>query len=131
VITKEELRRLQKALKDGRLMKLKEWASGLGTQLNSIIAKDYKEHYEKVEADCKKYYEDKAIKELAEMMGYYDIAIVYTLHFNEKCKFGTARIADFMGDLFTTVDYFRTGEYSPEDYIEQLKKENIEVEFKN
>ena len=33
-----------------------------------------------------------------------------------------------MVDLFATVDMFRRGEYSPEDYIQQLKEYGIDLE---
>ena len=32
-----------------------------------------------------------------------------------------------MEDLFITIDYFRTGEYNPEDYRKQLLDDGIKV----
>lgn len=52
----------------------------------------------------------------------------YTLHFNEKTKFGQARIDDFMEDLIVTIDNFRTGDFHVEDYKEQLRKDGIKFE---
>lgn len=54
----------------------------------------------------------------------------YTLHFNEKTKFGQARIDDFMEDLKVTIDNFRTGEFHVEDYEEQLGADGIKFEGK-
>ena len=54
----------------------------------------------------------------------------YTLHFNEKTKFGQARIEDFMEDLVVTINNFENGEYNVEDYKEQLRKDGIVFESK-
>ena len=78
------------------------------------LRKEYAEMYEK------KYQED-----LGNSIDLFILAIIYTLHYNEKTKFGNNRIEDFMQDLFVTVDYFRTGEYDPNDYREQLEKDGI------
>lgn len=84
-----------------------------------------------IEMDLRKrienYYEAKYQKDLGEAIDHFLLAIVYTLHFNEKTAFGNARITDFMDDLMATVDSFRTKEYSPEEYIEILRKEGINI----
>lgn len=84
-----------------------------------------------IEIDLRKrienYYEAKYRKDLGEAIDHFLLAIVYTLHFNEKTKFGNTRIVDFMNDLMATVDSFRIGEYSPEEYTEILKKEGITI----
>lgn len=54
-------------------------------------------------------------------------SIAYTLHFNESCKFGQKRLSDFMEDMLVTVDMFRTGEYKPQDYQEELKQAGIKI----
>ena len=71
-------------------------------QMNTRLRKEYEIAYQK------KYKED-----LGNSIDLFLLAIVYTLHFNEKTKFGNNRIQDFMEDLLVTVDYFRTGEYDP------------------
>lgn len=53
------------------------------------------------------------------------IAIGYTLHFNEDLHLEKDELASFMDDLFVSVDLFRSGEYNPEDYTDQLKEDGI------
>lgn len=53
-------------------------------------------------------------------------AIAYTLHFNEDISLDGDIMADFMSDLFVTVDLFRTGDYKPDDYRAALKEDGIE-----
>lgn len=77
--------------------------------------------------EYQKLYELKYQQDLDNSIDLFILAIVYTLHFNEKTKFGNNRIEDFMQDLFATVDYFRTGEYDPIDYKNQLEKEGIKI----
>lgn len=52
-------------------------------------------------------------------------AIAYTLHFSEETSIPSEQMAGFMQDLFVTVDLFRTGDYRPEDYEEELKKDGV------
>lgn len=52
-------------------------------------------------------------------------AIAYTLHFNEDISLDNDKMADFMSDLFVTVDLFRTGDYKPKDYEEALKEDGV------
>ena len=85
-------------------------------QMNNQLRKEYQEIYEK------RYQED-----LGNAIDLFLLAIVYTLHYNEKTQFGNARIEDFMEDLFVTVDYFRTKEYNPEDYRKQLEEDGIKI----
>ena len=66
-------------------------------QMNYELRKQYEQAYEQ------RYQED-----LGHSIDLFLLAIVYTLHFNEKTKFGNNRIEDFMNDLFITVDMFRT-----------------------
>lgn len=53
-------------------------------------------------------------------------AIAYTLHWNEDVAIDSDKMSSFMQDLFVTVDLFRTGDYKPEDYAEELKKDGVE-----
>lgn len=81
----------------------------------------------KLRQEYAKFYEDKYNQDLEKSIDTFVLSIVYTLHYNEKCKFGNARIQDFMNDLFITVDCFRTGEYVPEDYQKQLEEDGIKI----
>ena len=109
LFNKAELRRLEKAARDKNKMKLAEWAGQFEMQMSNFYEKEYQ-------------------KILAESIDNFLIAITYTLHFNEKCKFGNERIADFMDDLMEVVDGFKTGEFSSEEYKEELKKQKIYFE---
>lgn len=112
LLDRNEIRRLQKAARDKDLRKLADW----GTQFEETIRQEYE-----------KSFDETVQKELLSSIDNFITAIVYTLHFNEKCKFGGKRIDDFMEDLLATIDGFKDGSYSPEEYIEILKKDGIEI----
>lgn len=95
---KNELHRLIKALKTENRKKLIDWAA----QFEDSIRREYDRQFEK-----------QFKEELSAAINNFIIAIVYTLHFNEKCKFGGKRIDDFMEDLLATIDNFTDGSYSP------------------
>ena len=67
-----EIRRLQKAARDKDLRKLAEW----GTQFEESIRQEYKREFDK-----------RLEKELNLSIDNFILAIVFTLHFNEKTKF--------------------------------------------
>lgn len=92
--------------------KLEQFSSQMSTRLR----KEYEIAFQK------KYQED-----LGNSIDLFLLAIVYTLHYNENTEFDNDKIDDFMQDLFVTVDYFRTGEYDPEDYRKQLEKDGIKI----
>jgi len=112
LLDRNEIRRLQKSARDKDIRKLAEW----GYQFEDTIRQEYEKNFEET-----------VQKELLQSIDNFIIAIIYTLHFNEKCKFGGKRIDDFMEDLLATVDNFNDGSYSPETYKEILKKEGIEI----
>lgn len=106
LFNRDEMRRLEKAAKDKNKIKLAEWAGQFEKQVSNFYEQRYKEV-------------------LADSIDSFFVAIVYTLHFNEKCKFGNARVCDFMSDLMATIEGFKDGGYSPEEYREKLKKDKI------
>lgn len=108
LLNRDEIRRLEKAAKDKNKIKLAEWAYQFEEQIS-------------------KHYEDYFIKELGHSIDNFILTIVYTLHFNEKTKFGNKRISDFMDDLLETIDMFRREEANPEDYRKELEKDKIYV----
>lgn len=112
LINRDEIRRLEKAAKDKDKMKLAEWAMQFEEQLHTLYEKDYKEHLE-------------------EAIDNFILAIVFTLHFNEKTKFGGKRLDDFMEDLLATIDNFGDGSYNPDEYREMLLKDGIKVISRN
>lgn len=108
---KNELNRLERALKDKDKTKLTDWARQFENQLIDQYELAFKNEL------------DKAIDNFI-------LTIVYTLHFNEKTKFGSARIKDFMQDLFATIDLFTTEEYTAEEYKKILEKDGILIHKK-
>lgn len=110
VINRDELRRLEKAAKDKDKNKLKEWCRQFEQQVGFLYEKAYEKEFRET---------------LSDAIDNFILTIVYTLRYNQNTKFGKKRIDDFMQDLFVTIDMFRTGEYNPEEYREQLKNDGI------
>ena len=111
LLTREEIRRFQKAAREGDKEHLKDWMKRFEYQIHQQYEKWYQH-------------------QLSESIDNFILTIIYTLHFNEKTKFGNNRITDFMEDLYETVDMFRRGEAKPEDYKQQLIEEGIIVKKK-
>lgn len=103
---KNELRRLEKAAREKNKDKLYEW----GLQFAEQVRQEYEKNYQ---------------DELDNSIENFIIAIIYTLHFNEKTRFGNERIDDFMRDLLATIECFKEGSYSPDEYKNILAKEKI------
>lgn len=108
LITREELKRLKKALKDKNENKLLDWAREFECQMEQKHKRIYKE-------------------ELGVAIDNFILTIVYTLRYNESTRFGNKRISDFMEDLLETIDMFRRGEAIPDDYRKQLEEDGIIV----
>lgn len=107
-VDRNELRRLERAAREKDKKHLLEWAE----QFENQIRQEYENAFQ---------------KELAEAIDNFCIAIAYALRFSEKTKFGNKRIKEFMDDVFVTVDMFTKGEYSPEDYRQELIKSGITI----
>lgn len=108
LITKEELKRLKKALADKNEKKILDWARDFECQVEQKQKRIYKE-------------------ELGIAIDNFILTIVYTLRYNESTRFGNKRISDFMEDLLETIDMFRRGEAVPDDYRKQLEEDKIIV----
>lgn len=91
------------------------------------LAEYAREIENKLRREYTKYYEKKYQEELEKSISDFILSIIYTLHFNEKTKFGNSRIDDFMKDLLETVDMFRRKEAVPGDYIKQLNEDGINL----
>ena len=107
-IDMNEIRRLQKAAREKNISHLVDWLK----QLDSSIRQEYEKAFE---------------KSLANAIDDYVIAIAYALRFSEKTKFGEKRIKEFLDDVFISIDMFRTGEYDPEEYKQQLIDSGINI----
>ena len=117
---KEEFKRLQRAENKAFKRKSKQALYDWGIQFEEQINKKINEAYEK-----------KFKEELGYSIDCFTIALMFTLHFGETTKFGSKRLNKIMQDINATVDMFRTGEYSPDEYKEMLKKDGIILKINN
>ena len=113
LLGRDEIRRLEKAARDKNKQKLIDWIRQFEHQLDTLLQKDYEKMYQ---------------EEVNFSIQNFITAVAYSLYFSEENYIDKNNLADFMSDLFVTVDMFRTGEYKPEDYKEQLAEERIYIE---
>lgn len=105
-VYRAEIRRLQKAAKEKDWTYLTNWLR----QFDEQVRQDYENAFQ---------------KELGNAIENFCVAIAYALRFSEKTKFGNKRIGEFMDDVFTSIDMFARGEYSPDDYKKELLKSGV------
>lgn len=110
LMSKEELRRLEKAVKDKNKTKVQEWAYQFEEQVIDL----YRDVYEK------RYRED-----IQDAVINYEIAVAYTMHFSEETQFEQDKLTSFLEDLMVTLDMYRTGESNPTQYLEELKENGV------
>lgn len=113
LISREELRRLEKAAREKDKTKLIDWIRAFESQLDNKYRYDYEKAYQ---------------LEINNTIQNTFSAIVYALYFSEENYIDKENIADFMADLFVTLDMFRTGEYTPKEYKDILAKERISID---
>lgn len=106
ILNRNELRRLEKAAREKDKRHLADWAFQYNNQVRLEYDKIYHEEI------------DRSINMLL-------TAVAYTAHFSEETHLGKQNLPSFMEDLFVTIDMFRTGEYKPEEYKEELEKNGI------
>ena len=109
---KNELRRLEKCIKDKNKKKVFEWGQEFERRLNEEFNKRYKEKYMNIFKET--------LKDL-------DIAVIYALHFNENTKFGNKRLKDFMDDLAATMRGFYKDNFTREEYRKMLEDDGIKL----
>lgn len=109
---KNELRRLERCIKDKNKNKVFEWGQEFERRLNEEFNKQYKERY---------------INVFRERLKDLDIAVIYALHFNENTKFGNKRLKDFMDDLAATMRGFYQNEFSRDEYEKMLEDDGIKL----
>ena len=126
-IIREEIRRLIKAVKAGKKEYLAEWISQFDEQIRFEYSKQLEEIIKKSSEELQEKYERQFKEELSEAIENYLVAIVYTLKFSELTKFGKRRINEFCCDMMSTIDMFKTGEYTPDEYKEILEKDGIDM----
>lgn len=108
-LSRDEYRAIRTMSKE----KMEQWLSNRDNIMYNSIRKEFEKNYH---------------EEIDNSVENFLIAIAYTLHFSENTRFGPKKLPDFMEDLFVTVDMFRTGEYKPEEYAEELKKCGIKFD---
>ena len=106
MLTRDEYRTIKNMSRE----EMSKWIRYHNSMMSTKIQSDYQQIYD---------------RELSNAIQNFIIAIVYTLHYNEDLHLQHDELDSFMDDLFYSVDYFRTGEYKPEDYVEQLKGDGI------
>lgn len=113
LVSREELRRLEKAAREKDKTKLIDWIRSFESQLDNKYRHDYETAYQ---------------LEVNNTIQNTFSAIVYALYFSEENYIDKENIADFMADLFVTLDMFRTGEYTPQEYRDILAKERVSID---
>lgn len=110
LINREEIRRLEKAAREKDKKHLMEWAKSLEAQLTELIRQGYEKDYQ---------------EEIEDSINNFCVAVAYTAKYSETTHLSKNKLPDFMEDLFSTVDMYRTKEYKPIDYLQQLEKSGI------
>jgi len=113
LVSREEIRRLEKAAREKDKTKLIDWIRSFESQLDNKYRHDYEKAYQ---------------LEVNNTIQNTFSAIVYALYFSEENYIDKENIADFMADLFVTLDMFRTGEYTPQEYKDILAKERVSID---
>lgn len=102
LLNRDEIRRLQKAARESNKKYLYEWASQFEDMLRYRYNQEYKDEVQS------------SIENLL-------LALMYTLYFSEETILtDKSAVVDFMTDLVTVIDGYRTGQYKPEDYKNEL-----------
>ena len=107
-LSRDEFRKIKSMTKEN----MERWLS----QKNAIIYQTLRKEFESNFKD-----------ELQCSIDCFIAAMSYTLYFSEETKMDNDKLSRFLEDMFVTVDYFRTGEYKPEEYLEALSKEGIKL----
>ena len=107
-LSRDEYRKIRSMSKEG----MEKWLESRNVSIYNSLRKEFENKYQ---------------EELACSIDCFITAIAYTLHFSEETHFGQKRLSSFIEDMLVTVDMFRTGEYKPEEYEEELKKAGIKI----
>lgn len=106
-------------------------SKGKPEQLNLIQKKQIyewaKEFEDTEKAELKRIYDQDFKKNTREFVDLLMLSMGYTLHFG--LGFGQKRMDAFLKDLTTTIGMFRTGEYSPKEYVNALRDDKIKLDI--
>lgn len=109
-----DVRRLQKAAREKDTKYLFEWATDLERRYRAQLTRMYDEAYDRTLAD--------GIETIL-------VAVVYTLYFSEETQLRDGAMQSFMEDMLATLDCYRTGEYSPTEFKEQLASAGVQLDL--
>ena len=107
-----ELNRLQRCAKNKDKNEIKKWGQDFEHRVNEKYYELYKKQY--------MIWLEETFKDL-------DIALMYTLHFNEYTKFGNKRLKSVMDDIGEALRGFYKGEFKREEYKKMLKDDGIKL----
>lgn len=107
-----ELNRLQRCAKNKDKNEIRKWGQDFEHRVNEKYYELYKKQY---------------VIWLEEIFKDLDIALMYTLHFNEYTKFGNKRLKSVMDDLGESLRGFYKGEFKREEYKKMLKDDGIKL----
>lgn len=108
-----EINRLHRAAKNKDKKEIIKWGQQFEEYLREKYLKEYKD-----------YYMEQYRKRLHDLY----IAVLYTLHFNECCKFGNKRLKNVMQDLTATIKGFYNNEFDCKEYMTMLKEDGIDMD---
>lgn len=107
LLNRNEIRRLEKAAREKDKRHLVDWAIQFEQSIHRMLDKEHEE-------------------ELQVSFDTVMIAVAYTLYFSEETVIKDKKdIGEFMGDLFATIDLYRTGEYKPQEYMTILNNAGV------
>lgn len=107
-----ELNRLHRCAKNKDKKEIIKWGQEFEDRLNKKYYEIYKKQY--------MIWLEETFKDL-------DVALMYTLHFNESTKFGNKRLKSVMDDLAVTMRGFYRKEFNRKEYNNMLKDDGINV----
>ena len=107
-----ELNRLHRCAKNKDKKEIIKWGQEFEDRLNKKYYEIYKKQY--------MIWLEETFKDL-------DVALMYTLHFNESTKFGNKRLKSVMDDLAVTMRGFYRKEFNRKEYNKMLEDDGINV----
>ena len=109
MLSREDYRRIKNYSKE----EMTKWLDYHESMLYNLLRKEFEKAYK---------------DELDSSISNFLIAVWYTLHFNEEVHLQPEELGSFMKDLYVSVDFFRNGEYTPDDYKKELEEDGIQFE---
>lgn len=113
LINRDEIRRLEKAAREKDKKHLVEWAKRYEQQIEFIMRQYYEKMYQ---------------EEINDSINNFIFAVAYTAFFSEETNLNNETLPEFMSDLFATIDMYRTGEFTPQEYVKELSDNGFVVD---